>query len=120
MTTTTSFGTLTAYASGEAIRPATSSEWLRSALAVSGGQPQGTFETSARELPGGFGTVFVDGGPDATASRDDIIALHDEAARAGDAEQVAICERALWGNSGDPHEAWVECERVILGHRAES
>jgi len=38
-----------------------------------------------------------------------IIALRDEAARAGDLEQVKICERALEGDQ----EAMTECERIL-------
>ena len=40
---------------------------------------------------------------------DEIRALRDEAAEAGDLEQVAVCERALDGSAAD----WDECVRVI-------
>lgn len=46
-------------------------------------------------------------------TREDIITLRDEAARAGDEEQVALCDRALWGNSGSADEAWALCEQAV-------
>lgn len=51
---------------------------------------------------------------------EDVRRLRDEAGRAGDLAQVALCDRALDEHDDSPegYAAWAECERVILAARA--
>lgn len=44
---------------------------------------------------------------------EDIIALEQEAAQAGDDKQVGLCRAALDGNQA----AWIACERAIIEGR---
>jgi hypothetical protein len=118
--TTAIFGTLTDYASGTAIRPATAAEWRKTAEAYHGGGA-GDY-TGAFDLDGR--AVYVDGGPDMHPHRDAIIALCGEAAEAGNDAQVLLCDTALVVNAGyqataaEANAAWGECVRVILDNRA--
>jgi hypothetical protein len=117
---TTSFGTLTSYKTGNAIRPATPVEWRASAEALTSTRPG--HETGAYEDQSDYlGVVYVDGGPDMTVSDDDIKALRDEAGSADDAEQVRLCNIAISGD-GDEHtsadDARLACVHVILDNRA--
>jgi len=107
------FGTLTDYATGEAIRAATAAEWRRTADAIASGTPQGTFDLDGR-------AVWVEFGPDPEVGFYDIAALRDEAGQAGDMGQVRICNTALDEEAGGYDEARAECVRVILDNRADS
>lgn len=51
---------------------------------------------------------------ESTIDRDDVTELRAEADKAGDSNQVAICDRALAGDD----DAWAECERAIDYARA--
>jgi hypothetical protein len=108
---TGTWGTLTDYAKGTAIRPATAQEWLASAVAAETGDGSGAFFLDGTDLD-----VYVDGGPDSSVSDIDIDDLEQGAGIAGDSEQVGLC-RATREGDGD---ARAECVRVILGTRAES
>lgn len=120
MTTTTSFGTLTSYTTGTAIRPATAVEWRACAEALTGTRPG--HETGAYEDQSDYlGVVYVDGGPDMTVSDEDIKALRDEAGSAGDSEQVRLCSIAVSGDSDEytsAGDARTACVHVILDNRA--
>jgi hypothetical protein len=121
---TTAFGTLTDYKTGTVIRPATAAEWRKSAddVEVTG---RGIFDLDGR-------TVFVEGGPDAEVTDDDIRELAGEAAAAGDASMARCCEIALGADTEDeepcvvtwdaasPEGARREAVRVILDNRANS
>lgn len=50
-----------------------------------------------------------------SATRENIEALRNEAATAGDTEQVEICTMALEGNV----DAWAKCEYVIAETQAQ-
>lgn len=118
-TATGTFGTLTDYNSGLAIRPATAAEWRRTADLVNGSMP-GSY-TGAWEDENGR-AVWVADGPEITVTENDILELEQEAATAGDAAQAALC-RQVWtldedGNYGaDSRDARAECVRVILDSR---
>lgn len=109
MTITTAFGTVTDYKTGDPVRPATAAEWRRTADAVASGQYTGAFALDGR-------AVFVDGGPEAGVSDDDIRELEQEAGSAGDLEMASLCRKAL---DEDDDEARGECVQVILDTRAE-
>ena len=103
------WGTLTDYAKGTALRPATAAEWLASATAAQVGDGTGVFFADGTDLD-----VYVDGGPDSSVSDIDIDDLGQEAGQHGDTAQVALCIAA---NAGD-EDARAECARVILANRA--
>jgi hypothetical protein len=113
MTATTSYGTLTDYATGEQIRPATAEEWRSTADAISFGTEQGIWEDENGRA------VWVDGGPQAEVSDDDIRELRGEAAQAGDEAQASLCSIALGEDDGfaTREAARAECDRVILDSR---
>ena len=100
------YGTLTDYATGEVIRPATRQEWEFTAKAIDDGKPEGIFRDGER-------TVYVDGGPDPVVGDQAIRDFQDEAGRFGDQEQVAICGRALDGDG----EARAECAELMGDYR---
>lgn len=112
-----SFGQLTAYATGHCIRPATAAEWRKTAERVSiHNVHQGFWRDDDGRV------VYVDGGPEANITNDDIRALRGEAAAAGDLAQVALCDRALEFADADElvtadDYAWEDCARVILDSR---
>jgi len=115
-----SYGIVTDYWTGEQIRPATAQEWRRTADLVSGadmnkpGGYTGAWDDDGR-------AVWVDGGPVAEISADDVRALLAEAGSAGDGKMAALCERALIDDgSQESYEAGRECARVILDNRQES
>lgn len=104
------WGTLTDYAKGNAVRPATAAEWRQGADKVNSGDSDayaGVFFVD------GDRDVYVDGGPDAEVRDEDISDLRDEADAAGDEAQSALCVRALDGDE----DARAECVRVILDNR---
>ena len=104
------YGTLTDYATGEPIRPATAQEWRRTADKLASGDSDaytGAWDDDGR-------SVYVDGGPDAGVTGADIAALEQEAAIAGDSEQVRLCRAATTDET-----ARAECVRVILDARME-
>jgi hypothetical protein len=113
------WGTLTDYATGAAVRPATAQEWRRTADKLASRQSDSY--TGAWDEDGQ--AVWVDGGPDAEVSREDMRQLRDEAGSAGDSEQVALCNAALGEtdedeqHQPDPDAAWIECASVILDTR---
>lgn len=113
------FGTLTDYVSGHAMRPATAEEWRRTADVMATGKP----DSFTGAWTGSDGrAVYVDGGPDAEVTVNDIRQLGLEAGQAGDGGQVALCEIALGDcdNEDEQDTAWTECARVILDNRANS
>jgi hypothetical protein len=110
MTGTAIFGTLTDYAAGTPIRPAMAHEWRTSADLVNDGTSAGL---SGAWEDGDGRCVWVDGGPEAEVSDRDIAELEQEAANAGDNEQVKLCAAALGGDE----DARAECVRVILDNR---
>lgn len=124
----TSYGTVTDYADGiTAIRPATAAEWLKTAYRLAG------IEHSAGDAYSGAWqdedgrVVIVIGGPDDDVSADDVRALRDEAAAAGDLERVHMCEVATGDAADSPRNprgfaqgngpAFAECAKVILENR---
>ena len=111
----TSFGTVTDYRTGTPVRPATAAEWRRSAGASHASPWNGVFDLEGQ-------AVWVDGGPDMNPHRDAVVALLDEASRAGDTKMARIAETALGvhgqSRDGEIDEAWGECVRVILDNRA--
>ena len=112
------YGTVTDYQTGAPLRPATLKEWRRSADKLNGRESDSY--TRAWNLDGT--AVYVDGGPEAEVTREDIRELRDEAGSAGDDEQVRYCTAALGEdepNPLDPDIAWIECAQVILGTRQE-
>jgi hypothetical protein len=108
---TGTWGTLTDYTKGTAIRPATAQEWLTSVVAAQTGGGTGAFFLDGTDLD-----VYVDGGPDSSVSDIDIDDLEQEAHVHGDAAQAALCQSAREGDE----DARAECARVILGNRAET
>jgi hypothetical protein len=115
--TTAIFGTLTDYATGTAIRPATAAEWRATADLVNNGTSAGL--SGAWEDQDGR-SVWVDGGPECEVSDRDIAELEQEAGQAGDGAQVDLCRKAAekdeYGNVAD-EDARAECIRVILDNR---
>lgn len=111
------FGTLTDYTTGTPIRPATATEWRKTAgrLADPGDGYTGAFQDDGR-------SVYVDGGPEAAVTDTDIRALRDEAATAGDTGMADLCTRAL-GEDCDQEPgnadaaAAARCAEVILDTR---
>lgn len=116
------FGTVTDYHTGTAIRPATAKEWRWTADKLNSGESDA--RTGAWNDDDGQ-AVYVDGGPDAEISREDIRALREEAGNAGDGEQARLCACALGeGDEDDEHrtpagDAWYACAQVILDTRIE-
>ena len=113
------FGTVNDYKTGFFIREATAAEWRRTADKEN--SADGDAYTGAWPDPEEDGrAVYVSGGPDSRVSDEDIIALHDEAAAAGDAAQVRLCDWALAPRATtgpEEEEARAECVRVILDTR---
>ena len=113
------FGIVSDYKTGFMVREATAAEWRRTA------DKENSADSDA--CPGAWADpeedgriVYVSGGPDSRVSDDDIIALHDEAAAAGDAAQVQLCDVALAPRATagpDVEQARAECVRVILDNR---
>ena len=90
MNETTTYGTVTDYATGEAIRPATAAEWQQSADAARRNPFTGTFT-------GEDGTaVYVDGGPESPYT----VLVGDTYETPGDAAQYAADEAAAFGVLG--------------------
>ena len=120
MNVTATFGTLTDYTTGTAIRPATAEEWRFTALAVNGDKAGG--ETGAWQDDSGR-AVWVDGGPAMDVTGTDIEELGREASQHGDYAQEDLCRIAT--GTWDPDEpqpageddARAECVRVILDNR---
>jgi hypothetical protein len=121
------YGTVTDYKTGEPIRPATGAEWRRTADRIADIEPsKGDAYTGAWEDDDGR-VVYVDGGSDAEVSATDVRALRDEAAQAGDLEQVRLCELATGDADDSPvtprgwtrgnGQAFRECAKVILDFR---
>lgn len=114
------FGTVRDYVTGELVREATGAEWLLTALKTNSGASDshtGVFTRRGEPL------LWVDGGPDTSVTVEDVAALRQAAASAGDLEQVRDCKAALrssWGRLevGDP-EAFERCAAVILAARVE-
>jgi hypothetical protein len=127
--TTHAFGMLCDYATSTPIRPATAIEWRKSADAeLEGGDVNGVFDAySGAFRDDGGHAVIVIGGPPSEVTADDIRVLRDEAASAGDLEQVRLCEVATGDaadSTGSPRgfargngPAFRECGKVILGNR---
>lgn len=114
------WGTVNDYRTGSMLRDATAAEWRRTADKYNGYDSDAY--TGAWADEDGH-AVYVSGGPEAEVSDDDIIALHDEAVSAGDAEQVRLCDVAMAPRSTagpDVAEARAECVRVILDTRMET
>ncbi len=103
------FGTLTDYATGTPIRPATAQDWLATALAVAEGRPQGTWTDPDDETR----TVFVEGGPDVEVTDTEIEALEAEAIAAGETARASLCFGALHRDEISRSD----CARVILERR---
>ena len=120
--TMSTWGTVSDYKTGFMIREATAAEWRRTADKENGTDSDAY--TGAWLDPDEEGrAVYVSGGPESHVSDDDIIALHDEAASAGDAEQVRLCDVAMAPRATagpDVAEARAECIRVILDTRMET
>lgn len=115
------WGTVNDYKTGFVIREATAAEWRRTADKENSADSDAYTGTWLDEEDGR--AVYVSGGPESYVSDDDIIALHDEAVSAGDAEQVRLCDvaRAPRATAGpDVAQARTECVRVILDARMES
>lgn len=108
---TGSWGTLTDYTKGTAIRPATAREWLASVVATQSDPGNGAFFLDGTDLD-----VYVDGGPDSSVSDIDIDDLEQEAHAHGDTAQAALCQSAREGDE----DARAECAKVILGNRVNS
>jgi hypothetical protein len=114
----TTFGIVTDYTAGTPIRPATAAEWRKTADAVSIDRVyQGIWQDEDGR------SVYVDGGPDAEVTDNDIRALGDEAAAHGDYAQANLCEQALEFADTDKlvytdDDAHDKCVRVILDYRA--
>jgi len=105
------YGILTDFWTGKPIRPATAAEWRQCADAlISRAAATGLFSLAGRD-------VFVEGGPVAEVSDDNIRTLRVKAGAAGDYDQVELCSRAINDADGD---ARGECARVILDNRQES
>ena len=113
------FGIVSDYKTGFMVREATAAEWRRTADKENSADSDAY--TGAWADPEEDGRiVYVSGGPDSRVSDDDIIALHDEAAAAGDAAQVQLCDVALAPRATagpDVEQARAECVRVILDNR---
>lgn len=114
----TAFGTLRDHKTGDEIRPATAEEWRRTADVLRSGVSWA--HTGVWEDEPGHG-VWVDGGPEPYVSQADVRELRDEAAAAGDLEQVRLCDLALGeaeGRHGVPEgDACRQCETLILDTR---
>jgi hypothetical protein len=110
----TTYGTVTDYKTGSAIREATPAEWRKTADRL--GQP-GDGYTGTWEDPEKDGrVVYVSGGPDADIHPADIAALADEAGAHGDYEMRRLCREALDGDDTS-NPAWDRCREVILDTR---
>jgi hypothetical protein len=127
--TTHALGMLCDYATSTPIRPATAIEWRKSADAeLEGGDVHGVFDlhSGAFRDDGGH-TVIVIGGPPSEVTADDIRALGDDAASAGDLERVRLCEVATGDAADSPRnprgfaqgngQAFRQCAKVILDSR---
>ena len=108
-----SFGTLTDYVTGTAIRPATAQEWRKTADRL--GDPGDGYTGAWQDEDGR--AVYVDGGPDTDVSPSDISTLALEGAEHGDPGMADLCEQALAGDDTD-NPAWDRCREVILDNRA--
>jgi hypothetical protein len=75
----------------------------------------GTWAYAGHTFGGGFGVADLEDCLALDALRPAIAALRDEAARAGDLEQAAACERVLRGDRA----ARAECERVMADAAAQ-
>lgn len=113
------FGTVMDYKTGLMIREATAAEWRKTADKENSAGSDAY--TGAWADPGEDGrVVYVSGGPESRVSDEDIIALHDEAAAAGDFEQVRLCDWAMAPRATtgpEEEQARAECVRVILDNR---
>lgn len=120
--TMSTWGTVNDYKTGFMIREATAAEWRRTADKEN--------STDSDAYTGAWldpeeddRAVYVSGGPESHVSDDDIIALHDEAVNAGDAEQVRLCDVAMAPRATagpDVAQARGECVRAILDTRMEA
>jgi hypothetical protein len=63
MTETSEYGTVTDYASGEPVRPATRREWQMTADVIASGGP-GSYTGAWPDMDGNGRAVYVDGGPE--------------------------------------------------------
>lgn len=113
------FGIVNDYKTGFMVREATAAEWRRTADKENSSDSDAY--TGAWTDPEEDGrVVYVSGGPDSLIGDHDIIALHDEAATAGDAAQVQLCDVAMAPRATagpDVEQARAECVRVILDNR---
>lgn len=109
MAEATVYGTLTDYTAGQPIRPATRDEWDMTAKSLDAGEDLGVWRDDAIYPH----PVYVDGGPDPIVSDQAIRDFQDEAGSFGDLDQVAMCERALDGDT----EARAECAGLIRDYR---
>lgn len=64
------FGTVTDYQTGQPIRPATAGEWRRTADTVNDNPGPGNYTGAWTDADGR--TVYVDGGPEAEVSEQDV------------------------------------------------
>jgi len=116
------FGMVTDYRTGWAVRPATAAEWRRTADKENS-RDSDAYTGAWADTEEDGRTVYVSGGPDSYVSDGDIAALHDEAAAAGDAAQVRLCDAALApraATGAEEERARAECVRVILDTRQEA
>ena len=102
MTTTIKTGTLCDSTTNETIRAATLRETIESLTASA----EGHILVDGRRC-------YVEGG----ITREQVQALRDEAATAGDEDMVATAEEALRGSEIDP--AWRRCVRAIADAASE-
>ena len=101
---------------GTPLRAATAAEWKRSEER----DVRGFYQVVGSPYGNPEYQDHVVGGPDGTVDADAVRALLAEAAQAGDAEQVRLCEVALGRAPGDSDRAWYACGQVILGNRVNS
>lgn len=108
------FGTVMDYKTGEPVREATADEWLLTARQLGSQRSDGY---TGAWLDEDRRVYWVDGGPDAEVTFDDVFALGLAAANAGDEKVMRLAAQAI---ADTECSAWDECREVILNARIDA